>query len=701
MRPNVSDISKALQDDSNWPHFQRFATDLLGKALNLNLVSSELGNDLGRDAQWLSPRTGDLDGVVCVAIRNTAKAAIAKFHQDFNRLIKTGLPNHVVMASNFPIEEAEASEFRQWCRARTEQRPRIEVFGLARLATAAANHTDIFIEYYEADLLSLRHRLLGADDATPVRLNGLRIALATQFNEDGVALRDSLIDACVLLSLSKTQDWMSSHQLCVEVGRQLQLPNKVVPELIELSVQRHAAAERVSRVASSVRIEPPGAERLQELDNYSTTDARTMREGFCAEVTRRLSQDLVRRIGDRLPEIWVRLQELLVDAFWSRSLEVCNRILELSNRPPLPELFGVRAFEPFIAELFATDESMDSVKELANAVVEVVLDRTGIVRQSMLNTVVKFVALCSIGIHPEAYEEVNAKLQKWLMLLDTHVLISWLCTGEADHDALCALIESWKRLGRRIAVPEPVLEETAYHAWRSNEEAKGLPGDRGRTAKTYFAETAFLRTFLLQERGQFSPGRWRAFMTKFGGETKTDTSAIEEELKTRQITAIKISSSESPGPRVHRGPVVRPTVRLSKEGEGEIELKPIWDRRLIEIATMCKRQQEQQGGGVVVVSDSGALRAAMETRLPRDRVAVKSAASVGFAMAMLPGSSLSLAHLRELLFDDQPFLALITELAPLAKKIVHDSYEDGLDQLGRLHLCEALAERVRAAFNRR
>jgi hypothetical protein len=159
---------------------------------------------------------------------------------------------------------------------------------------------------------------------------------------------------------------------------------------------------------------------------------------------------------------------------------------------------------------------------------------------------------------------------------------------------------------------------------------------------------------------------------------------------------VTIESTKTPG-----GTNVRPTVRLSRSGELEVELKKVWDNDLIDLALKCRRRQEALGGGVVIVSKSSALQAAMDNRQPKDRVAVKSAASVGFAMAMLPGSSLSFVHLRELLFDDQPFLSLSEDMRHLARKIVNDNYTNGLDQLGRKHLVEALSAHVRQAFHSR
>jgi hypothetical protein len=91
----------------------------------------------------------------------------------------------------------------------------------------------------------------------------------------------------------------------------------------------------------------------------------------------------------------------------------------------------------------------------------------------------------------------------------------------------------------------------------------------------------------------------------------------------------------------------------------------------------------------------------MDSRLPQDRVSVRSAASVGLATAMLPGSSLSFIHLRKLLFDDQPFLAISDGMKQTAERMVRDSYESGLDQLGYKDLCDNLALRIRTAFSRR
>jgi hypothetical protein len=286
----------------------------------------------------------------------------------------------------------------------------------------------------------------------------------------------------------------------------------------------------------------------------------------------------------------------------------------------------------------------------------------------------------------------------WALILDTHIVVSLLAEAEEDHKAVTCLVQSWQQLRRNVHVPKPVAEETSYNAWIAQIEVEHMfPVELHATDTIpHPPQNPFLRSFLLRESNRFHRNRWRAYIGNYIGKDSTDSTRLEAVLNSLHLSILPDASVVDKA----SAPVRRPTVRLSRAGEVHVQMKPVWDERLIAIARQTKSTAGDGVGGVIIISNSSAIRMAFETAFPRDRVPVMSRGVVGLLLSMLPGSSVSLVHVRELLFDEQPFLELDEGMKRKAVELITNDHEDGLDLMERQQLAEELSKRLKAHFTR-
>ena len=112
----------------------------------------------------------------------------------------------------------------------------------------------------------------------------------------------------------------------------------------------------------------------------------------------------------------------------------------------------------------------DMGEVIEQAVIDILTERSGPAFEWLSKVCERFVALCSLGLEASSTEEIRRVIARHKLMLDSDIVITTLCQGERGHEATKEMPAKWTRLGGRLLLPEPVLEEVAYHAYISQRE---------------------------------------------------------------------------------------------------------------------------------------------------------------------------------------------------------------------------------------
>jgi len=686
-------IAKLLiERDDNGVRFQRFCVDLMSEAEHVDYVSSAPSFDLGRDGRTALLTSGALDAVVCSSVKLSAPKAVAKAKKDLARLIETGLPRRVALCFNCELQETHKEQVRKYLRDERKINLRMRMEGVEFLSESATRHPEILEKHYGGELLALRQGLL-ADD-TPVRstANGLRIAMATQFGEDAKALRFAAMMNLVRLA-ARGRDWIKRESLREQISEDLGLVNRVNDAYLDVAIQQLESAKEVTTSGDSIKLTEAGNLASTKLDENARERLLNGRLTFQREVLQRLSTPLADAVFD---DVWVRLQDALADLFMSDGMAIVHAILEPTT--DRSELTGIenpltKVAKSAIPAAIPTKEGL----ALGRVIIGVLTSETD--THAWLGQVAAtFTAICSLGLHPEAQEELMNKLRSWSLLADTHVVISFLCTAESDHDGVNRVVGAWRKLGREATTCQAVLEEAAYHAhiaeyaweewWRQLHE---LSKDQ----VAALIPNAFLRSFhAVSGDGGYGPTRWQAFISNFRGSHQFDGSAISRHLVEKGWNVLGDTKFRAEKVRQLEADLTESASHSVRYDEHRKRHE--WDARVALAALFRAKKKASSGGNVIIVTKSRAIRRAVEhfRKNSMGDLPIMSVGALGYAMSLTPGLSISLADIRELLFDRMRIAQAFAQLESAARRVAEHDRNEGFDLIGKPQMQRRLTSAV-------
>jgi hypothetical protein len=690
----LGDAEYLIVRDKIWSRFQRFCVEVMSAVERVQYVTSALSSDLGRDGRTPLVSTGSLEAVVATSVKLTPKAAVAKAKADLDRLVETGLPDRASFCFTCELEERHKQEIVRYAK-QVAPSCRVRAEGVEFLAGAALRHPECFELYYRGELLALRHGLLADAVALTPTSNGLRIAMATQFGEDAGALRIAAMTNLIRLTL-RGKAGASRPQLHDFVSSELGLAQRVNAAYLDTALGELQKSGEIQFRAGAVELTPAGREAATSIINDARNRLLDGRQAFQHELSRGLVAPLGSAVFD---DLWVRLQDSLADLFLHEGMAVVRAILQPMPAPALAgpvdgQLWGRLAMS-IVPPQIPPKEGIT----IGHAVLSVLTGETQ-TRAWLTQVAATFVSICALGLHPEAQEELLGRMRHWSLIVDNHVVISFLCAGENDHDGVLRVIESWRKLGREVATCTAVLEEAAYHAFiadRIYDENWRQMSSLSPDAAAEVLRNAFVRSFHRLSTGGYEPARWRAYILNFRGSDQFDGSNLTVELAAagwKIIDDTKLPSHVVDELRKEIGRGSEKRVRLTRSGELEQMRRDEWDARIAFAAVHRLRKQAETSGSVIVVTKSRAIRAAAGWLASRSlgKLPIMSVSALGYAMALTPGLSLSLVHIRELLFDRNRLGRAFGRLEAQVRKLADQDREQGLDLAG--------TAQMRQRFNR-
>jgi hypothetical protein len=670
-----------IERDTNWSRFQRFCVDLMSEAERADYLPVAFRADLGRDGRTVFVSNASLEAIVCCSVKLVATDAIAKAKQDLDRLVETGLPRRVALCYTCELTETDKEKIMTHAR-RVATNCRVRVEGVEYLATAGAErHSQVIVKHYSGELCALRHSLLADSTGLVPSASGLRIAIATQFGQDAAALRMAAMKNLLRLTLRR-KNWNSRSDLRDRVSAELGLAQKPNEAYLDHAINELLKAKEIEIKDGAIRLQSKGEDEANGLLHAARHRLLDGRAVFQEELNQRLSRNLNERTFD---DLWVGLQDALADQFMHEGMSVVRAILDPAQR--YPDGTNNKLLADLAMSLAAQSFSKTNTKALADAMVDVLAGDTK-TRAWLSQVAATFISICALGLHPQAQEELLDRLSSWALLVDTHVVLSFLCDAEHDHEGIVRVIGAWRQLRREVATCHAVLEEASYHAFIANQVFEEYWRELPKLSRDQLSAAilnAFVRSFhQVGQSGGLGRRRWKAFISNYQGKDEFDGAQLQEILAEKgwniiDDTSFGLSDVQKLEKQIVEGGTLR---RVSlRSGKASVERRHEWDARVAMAAQLRSQQQTQSGGKTIVVTKSRAIRKAADLLgvSKGTPLSVMSVGALGYAMALTPGLSISLVDIRELLFDRTKLAQAFGHLEAVVRRIAARDREEGYD----------------------
>jgi hypothetical protein len=672
-------MAKAIleQEDSD-QRFETFCVALLGDVESLELVTTSRGGDRGRDGLQASVKLSRGGAFVLCSLQK--KNIVRKASDDLEVLQRYSTPQVLHYCFTQDVKQETADEIEGIARTMVPSLHRVHVHGMTALVGLCRRHPEHFERHYRGELDALRQNLVDAASTGTGEINGLRIALTTQLSRDASALRREVSRNLVLSVLADSQP-RSLREIadCIRVN--LALPGRIREHYLVATIEDLADAGLVGPVRTLYQITPAGQ---SEVVTRISTGATTLLEGRAA-VGRALRAAPDTPLTEReFSAVWQRLQEGISVMFLAHGLSVTSSIAAMASglAGAAPHADLTRGINEIAQRVHALRLGPDRAAAVATAIVRLFADRDGEGFKWLSNLCLVYLSMCSLGLDPDAQEQVLARLRDWEVLLDTHVLLSYLSKGDRQHVPVSEIMSGCRDIGVQILVSMPVVEETAYHAWIAGEafrdwwtlyrylkrQQRSIPADR----MAVNVGNAFLAGFLVEADGAYSPRRWREYIGNFRGASGRDTGPLTTLLQAEGMRGVGDDGvDEEFAFQISAELGEMRAGATSYDGAEEVLNRCQWDGRLLGILERRRSLSKKGGRPAVILSSSGRLRAICDRHAARLGMAtpVISVAALAYVLALTPRVSMSLGSLRAVLFETD-FARYLPPLERIARRVL-------------------------------
>ncbi|MQA21162.1 hypothetical protein [Rugamonas rivuli] len=523
----ISIATKVLDIETNDGRFENFCREAVsameGGAL---ILSTSASWDLGRDGVGY----GRADGIyLCASLRDDVDA---KALSDIERISsKAANIKRVYFCSSHELSEHRRNEIAAALEAEVEHKFSITVCGSRQLVEAVASNVEILNRFYGAEIEDCI-RVITERDEKNHDVRGLKLALIS-LDEDSVAVR-SHIYRSVILEILGSDGAITIEGLAKRISDRLHLSSVIAKEALVAPVSMLSADGVISNDQRLIKITEAGKSELVQ----NTADAATRLLDGRAVIRSAIENAIGGRLAeDHYSKIWSIFQDRLVAYFISRGetlvFEV-SELLGLDATGEKPESIRPFSFVEEVAKAVAdTSSSSQQRIELDQAIKDIFLERTGPAAEWLVRLCMSFIAACTLGMEHSAGQEIERVLRKTSLVLDTDVVLSLLGEGEIDHEGVTAIVDRWRRIGGKILVAEPVLEETAYHAsiahFDYDQVRHWLPG--APHERQQLIENVFVRSFAEMLTKDAKPSHWGRYIAQYVGTSNYDWSKVFDDLR--------------------------------------------------------------------------------------------------------------------------------------------------------------------------
>jgi hypothetical protein len=515
-----------LANENSDYRFEQFCIAVVGKHEGITYIPTSQSWDLGRDARGTNRGRGSHGNILCATLNENLDA---KVEADLLRVTALASPDRIVYCSSQKLSEHRADEITAIIRRHTPQGS-IEVLGSNHLAAIVADDQASFEKFYSAELQEIRATILSeTPSGTPS--NGLRLALLTFGSEEGAGLRHEVLHATLLDRLTESET-QTTKQICQAFSLDLGL-TRVLPESFLSHALLQAADDGdVERDGEGWRLTRVGAEKRRGLPLEGVQHLLEGRIIIRSELETLLGNKID---NQQFSSIWSGLMDALGGLFHASGLEIIRGVEQVlsGERATDQPLDLKRLLEDSIRRVVSIISTPDLRDSMYRALLDIFTERQGKGFDWLTRVAERFVTLCSIGLENTSGAAIRETLTTQRVVLDSDIILNYLCKAEPDHAASRDLLTKWIGIGGKILVSPVVLEEVAHNAWISDNDFRSTEAFLGKLKYgelTRYIKSPFVRTFhTLNAPAE----QWQIFISQYRGNSPGDYSKILSLLKQR------------------------------------------------------------------------------------------------------------------------------------------------------------------------
>lgn len=645
-----------LAAESSPLRFEAFCIELYGGVDSRTYVGTSANYDRGRDAKAVDLADGEHAPVICTSLR---KDVIDKAKEDASILFKYASPRFVRFCSNQEFTEKINDHIELIFRQASKEVQTVICNSLRQLVDLASLTPQVVEKHYPGEVANLRSALAVTEsDAELVQLTGMRIALTTQLGGDATALREDVQRNLVLTALADGQGRTPSA-LCSRISQLLHLSRPTLLGYLDSTIKNLALSGHIKQDSNNrYLITDTGKAELR-----SRTEQGSQRLGEGQKAVKAALQELCGQPpeSEEFAQLWNVFQDSIANMFLANGIYIVESVTSIidgktavKDHPNLQE--SVDALANKVAGLGIWGARGD---EMAQAIRDMFHDHASGAFAWLADLCLVYVSTCSLGLEPHSQDQILARLRELDLLLDTDVVLSFLCKGEPNHNTIVDVINAWKQINGNVYVSPPVLEETAYHAhiapreyddvWRRLDKMDDRAAQR-------LINNAFVRGFRIDTEGRFERKRWGLYISQFCGKKEYDFEKVQSLLIEDGIGVLNEGNVDTDLVKMVAETLIANRSKADKESD---QLPPNYrdkcdrDGRLVGILDCHRRTRAQLHGSGIIISSSSLLRKAcrqLGSRLGLPEP-VLPVGALAYLLSLVPGVKMSLASLRGVLFD--------------------------------------------------
>lgn len=596
-----------LQSESNSYRFENFCISAVGKHEGVTYLPTSQTWDLGRDGRASNRGHGSHSNILCATLNAELDA---KAEADILRLTASASPDRITYCSSQKLSELRCEEITAALQRHAHGRS-IIIYGAKQLAAIANEYKDTFERFYGAEVQEIRSTIL-SERPSGSPTSGLRLALLTFGSSQGSELRDEVLRSTLLDRLSRNVP-LSVEDISQSFSTDLGLPRALPKTYLYHALERAQGEGDVERVGFTWILTEQGENKQAALPLQGIQQLLEGRETIRRSLDKLTGRTLSQQQYDA---IWAALLDALSGMFHANGLEVICGINELLSTEPYQTkpLNLRRELENAMRKVVASISTPDLRDETYTALLDLFTEREGPAFDWLARVSERFVTLCCLGLEHESGNALRETMAAQRLVLDSDIILDFLCEAEPDHAASRDLLVNWLMIGGKILVSPIVLEEVAHNAWISERDFRGTETLVGKLEKwelPRYIRNPFVRTFHYYKT---PPSKWDMYIGQFKGNSPGDYTKIRLRLRERlKVEDLPVSIDENLSAEISEYIRKIPFNRGSDEEHLEdVTYKVDRDGKLLASLAAAREIAEKAGveEPMILLSSSSALRSA-------------------------------------------------------------------------------------------
>lgn len=672
--------------DTQFLRFEQFANDLVSKMEgDRPVLSTSLTYDRGRDGKTVGPGPRVY---VCSSLNDIPDD---KALSDIDKIVQSRIAvQRIYFCSSQKLTENAGDKIAGLLRGKLGNDVAVEFLGAYDLAEFAIRFPEVAHKSYSAEITDILQAFEPSQQADEASRLALELALCTVGHDDSSAIRASAYVASLRTVLLDGTP-RNVAECARDLAARLKLGRSLPASAIKLYLDILEKQRDVTILADRYSLTESG----RTAADAATGDAAQALMKGRREVRVQIEDELGFSLEDnQFATMWRTLQDKLALLFYSRGREMVEGVAALLGQNagsvnPARKGTAPAADDPsgpFFAKALgdavaATCSSPELAERVQVALSDIFSEGTGAAFEWLVEVCAGFVTICSLGLEASSGQKIRDAVSRIALIFDTDVLLSLLGEAEPDHAAVAEMARRWRELGGQILLADPVLRETAYHAWISERDFREveswLPGsdlDRVR-----FIKNVFVRSFAaLISRQRARGGQWRTYISQFRGSSEYDARPLHKHVSSESKAGAlpRILEHESGWER-EVWDVCEDRAVQGATSERDRKIKIDKARRDAELYVSMVRYSEtlrdtELEGHCFLVSSAHRL-ADLEAEFHQgERPRVLSIGAVLHMLALVPGVSVGLTALGSLLFDGS-FHKGMSDLGMVLRRVLKDS----------------------------